>query len=148
MTMQEAIPPIIVEELFDAPKSAIWNAITDPKEMVLWYFENIEAFLPEKGFQTEFKVESGDRTFTHQWRVTDVKTKQKITYDWKYAEYPGDAYVSWELIDKGTKTLLRLTCVGIESFPSEIPEFTRESCHAGWKYFIQGRLQDYMDKTS
>lgn len=146
--MENATNPIIVEQTFNVAKSEVWKAITNHEEMVQWYFENIDSFLPEEGFKTQFIVKSGDRSFTHQWKVTETIPGQKITYDWKYAEYHGDAFVTWELTEEGELTLLRLTCVGIESFPPEIPEFTRESCHAGWKYFIQERLKEYLNKKS
>jgi hypothetical protein len=139
--------PLLWNKRLTSPKVKFGRRL-QIKEMVQWYFENIDSFLPKEGFKTQFVVESGDRTFTHQWYVTDVDAEQNITYDWKYAEYPGDAFVSWELIDKGAQTNLRLTCVGIENFPSEIPEFTRESCHAGWKYFIQEHLKEYLNRKA
>jgi uncharacterized protein YndB with AHSA1/START domain len=115
--------------------------------MIKWYFEDIPSFQPEVGFETQFGVKSGERLFTHQWKVLEVTPFQKIKYRWRYKEYQGDASVSWELTKDGTHTELKLVCLGIESFPQDIPEFTRESCTGGWQFFIQERLKMYLENA-
>ena len=147
-SMQDKHPPIIVEEHFDASRDIVWQAIVDQAEMVQWYFEDIPSFRAEVGFETNFGVHSGERLFTHLWKVTEVVTLEKITYSWKYKEYSGDASVSWVLSEEDQKTTLRLICRGIESFPQDIPEFTRESCLAGWQFFIQERLKKYLENKN
>lgn len=47
--------------------------------------------------------------------------------------------------DEGTK--LVLICTGTESFPQDIPEFTRESGKAGWEYFIQQSLLSFLNRA-
>jgi hypothetical protein len=34
----------------------------------------------------------------------------------------------------------------LQSFPGHIPEFKRESCLAGWQYFIRERLKKFLEK--
>ena len=58
----------------------------------------------------------------------------------------GEGFVSFELFEKGEQSLLRLTNEGLETFPRDIPEFSRESCKAGWEYFIQQNLKAYLEK--
>ncbi|MDC6349997.1 SRPBCC domain-containing protein [Zeaxanthinibacter sp. PT1] len=137
--------PIVVSQTLEAPKDKIWSAITDREEMVQWYFEQIREFRPEKGFSTAFDVESGGRVFRHQWEVTEVVPGERITYSWDYPDYPGEGLVSFELEEKEEGTLIRVLNWGIETFPQEIPEFSRESCKAGWEHFIQGRLREYVE---
>lgn len=137
--------PIIVEEIFDLPVDHVWSAITDHKEMIQWYFEDIPNFIPEVGFTTWFAVVSQGRTFTHQWEVTEVIPNQRITYNWNYAEYLGDGDVTFELIKKDNTTIIRLSMVIKQDFPDDIPEFKRESCIAGWNYFIKERLKEYLE---
>ena len=90
---------------------------------------------------------SGGRDFLHLWKVTEVIPLQKIAYDWKYDGYPGDAFVVFELFKQDGATKLRLTVNVRESFPEDIPEFTRESCIGGWEYFIKERLKEHLEKT-
>lgn len=135
--------PIIKEETFDAPLMEVWEAITDVDKMKKWYFDNIPAFKPEVGFETEFNVSSGERNFLHRWKIVAVALGTKVKYSWQFKEYPGEGFVTFELFDKGEQTLLRLTAENMDSFPQDVPEFSRESCSGGWDYFIHGRLKEY-----
>ena len=137
--------PIVVEQTLKATIDAVWRAITEPDLMRQWYFENITAFKPEVGFETQFNVQSGDRNFLHLWKVTEVIPLKRISYDWKYEDYPGDSFVVFELLERGKSTTLRLTATVREDFPDDIPEFKRESCIAGWEYFIKLRLKEHLE---
>ncbi|WP_299252021.1 SRPBCC domain-containing protein [uncultured Aquimarina sp.] len=143
--MKTTDAPITVEETFTVSVDKVWRAITDVKEMRLWFFDNIESFKPEVGFQTQFLVQVEDRNYTHCWKVIEAIPNKKITYTWQYEEYPGDASVTFELFDKQDKTTLKLSLNVTEDFPSNIPEFTRESCLGGWNYFIGERLKEYIN---
>lgn len=142
--MRATDEPVIVEETFAVPADIVWRAITDVDEMTQWFFENIPSFKPEVGFNTQFTVRSGERAFLHLWEVTEVVPMRKIVYSWKYETYPGEASVLFELTQEGESTRLKLTNIVLEDFPDDIPEFKRESCVAGWEYFIQGRLKEYL----
>jgi uncharacterized protein YndB with AHSA1/START domain len=133
-----------IEHLFNAPVDRVWAAITRWDEMVQWYFENIPEFRAEVGFQTSFTVMSDERPFTHIWKVTSVVPGREITYQWNFAEYEGTGSVHFLLAPEGKDTLLTLTNEGLETFPRNVPEFTRESCIAGWGFFIKDRLAKYL----
>ena len=143
--MKKTDPPIIVEEIFKSSLPLVWAALTEHEQMLKWYFDNIEDFKAEVGFETTFKTPSGDRVFTHQWRVTEVIPLQKISYQWNYAEYAGDSVISFELFEKEKDVRLQVTVDVLEDFPSDIPEFKRESCIGGWQYFIGQQLKQYLD---
>ena len=145
--MKESDDPIVVEQKLEAPVETVWNAITEIDLMRQWYFENIPDFKPEIGFETQFNVRSEERDFLHQWKVTEVVPPKKIAYDWRFDKYQGDSSVVFELLREGGATLLRLSVFVRESFPEDIPEFTRESCIAGWEYFIGQRLKDFLEKS-
>ena len=102
-SIREASKPIVVEEVFGNPVQRVWSAITSVDEMTVWFFENIPAFRPVVGFETAFNMQSGARTFQHQWQVTEVIPGRKISYRWTYPDYPGDSLVTFELEedDKG-----------------------------------------------
>ena len=142
--MKKTDKPVVLSQRFNAPITKVWNAITVLEEMKQWYFENIDAFAPELGTKSKFVVQSGERTFTHQWEITQVKAPHLIEYNWKYEEYAGEAFVSFALGDENGKTTLELSMEVCANFDDTIPEFKRESCEMGWQYFIQQRLAAYL----
>jgi uncharacterized protein YndB with AHSA1/START domain len=145
--MRKEDEPIVVEQTFDRPRDAVWNAITDINQMRQWYSENIPDFKPEVGFKTQFNVISEGRNFLHLWEITEVVPLKRIAYSWKFKEYEGEGLVVFELSEDDDLTKLKLTNSGLESFPDNVPEFTRESCIGGWEYFIQNRLKEYLEKS-
>src|SRR3989338_3543279 len=83
--------PIIVEQTYNASVDRVWTAITDIDQMKKWFFENIDTFKAEVGFETQ------------------VQLQKKIIYNWKYGGYSGNSYVSWELSKENNLTRLKLT---------------------------------------
>ena len=143
--MTESSERIVVEQAFDVSKETVWKAITDHEQMVKWFFDNIPEFKAEAGFETQFDVDAGERNFHHLWKITEAIPEQRIVYDWRYLDFPGAGKVTFEIFEEGDGSRLRVTNEGIESFPQDIPEFARESCEGGWKYFIQGNLKNYLE---
>ena len=143
MKIDEA--PIVVEQDFNRSATDVWDAITKIDQMRKWYFENIPDFKAEVGFCTQFLVESADRGFLHLWRVTEVDPPRKIVYNWKYSGIPGDSFVTFEVSGDAKSSRLTVTTRIQESFPEDIPEFTRESCIGGWTYFVKDRLKVYLE---
>ncbi|MDC9722587.1 MAG: SRPBCC domain-containing protein [Urechidicola sp.] len=137
--------PVIVTQTFKNSIDIVWSAITDVDQMTQWFFEQIESFEPIVGFKTQFVIQNEDRIFTHLWKVTEVIPNKKITYNWKYKEYTGDSFVSFELVENNNQVALKLTHTVTKEFPGTIPEFSRGSCVGGWNYFIGERLKKYLD---
>ena len=146
--MRNTDEPVVIEETFIASIDTVWKAITVLDQMKQWFFGNIGSFKPEVGFETKFEVQGEDRKFTHLWKLTEVIPRQKITYNWKYEEYPGDSFVTFELAEKDSCVELRLMHRVVDSFPSDIPEFSRENCFEGWNYFIGKNLREYLRSIS
>ena len=144
--MRKNDEPIIVEQIFNNSSEEVWNSITDIEQMRQWYFENIPSFKPEVGFETHFNVQSQDRNFLHMWKVTEVVPLKLIRYNWKFKEYPGDSFVVFELFKEKNLIKLRVTNQVKESFPDDIPEFSRESGVEGWTFFIKKRLKEFLEK--
>jgi len=142
--MKKSDPPIIVEETYPVTIEKVWAAITELDQMRKWFFENIEDFQPKVDFETTFIIKLEDKTFTHQWKIKEVILHQRISYNWNYEEYDGDGYVVFDLTEKEEGTLLRLTSVVTEDYPSDIPEFKRESGVGGWNYFIKQQLKNFL----
>ena len=136
--------PIVIELQIVKSSNIVWEAITDPNHMRLWFFEQIKNFEPKVEFETLFIVQVEDRVYPHRWKIIDVIPEQKIVYDWSYDGYEGKAIVTFELKSNETTTNLTLTNVVKESFPQNVPEFSREMCIQGWEYFTN-RLKKYVE---
>ena len=134
--MKTTDEPIIVEQTFRNSVVDVWNAITEIGQMRQWFFENIPNFKTEVGFETQFNIKSGQRKFLHLWKVTEVTPLKKIKYNWKYQDYAGDSFVTFELFPENELTNLKLSIEIVENFPQDIPEFKRESCIREWTFFI------------
>lgn len=143
-TMKKSDSPIVVEAQFNKSATTLWKALTSHSEMKKWYFEVLDDFQPEVGFNTAFKVHSENRIFTHQWEVIEVVPEKKIIYSWRFLEYPGASTSSFEVFGDQNSSRLQLTILVQADFPEDIPEFRRESCIGGWDYFIHGNLKKYM----
>jgi uncharacterized protein YndB with AHSA1/START domain len=146
--MNKINKPIVVEQTFNASITKVWNAITKLDEMRQWYFNNIPSFEPVVGFETEFNVQSEHRNFQHLWKILKVIPTKKIKYRWRYKDIKGNGFVTFELFEINEHTMLRITNKGLETFPQDIPEFKRESCEAGWEFFIKKNLKAYLDGTN
>jgi len=137
--------PVVVEQTYDVPVDVVWKAITDKDQMRQWFFESIDGFKPDPGFETQFNVRAYDQDYLHVWKVTDVIPKKRTVYNWKYGGFPGDSFVIWELSEKPAGSKLKLTHKGYETFPKDNPVFSREATQAGWHYFICERLKAFVE---
>ncbi|WP_430965224.1 SRPBCC family protein [Spongiimicrobium sp. 2-473A-2-J] len=142
--MKKEDEPIVVEQIFDTALENVWEAITEQGKMTQWFFPNIASFEPVVGFKTRFVIQVEDRTFPHLWKLTEVIPLKKIAYEWQFEGYPGRGISTFELMEEGHRTKLRLTFTVLEKFPDHIPEFKRESGVAGWNYFIGESLKEYL----
>lgn len=146
--MQTTDAPVVIEQTYKSSVKDVWNAITEPSRMREWFFAEMDDFDPATGFETKFSVQADDKVYQHCWKLTEVVPQQRIVYDWSYEGLAGRGLVTWELesITDGTK--LTLTNTIAESFPIDDPVFRRESCVAGWQYFINEQLMDYLQPES
>lgn len=139
-------PPLIVERIFNASSERVWSAITNKEEMKIWYFQLAE-FEAEAGFKFEFTGgPSPEKQYVHLCEVTDVIPGKKLTYSWSYKGYPGISYVTFELFPQGSKTLLKLTHTGLESFPESNPDFKVDNFVEGWNSIINESLKKYLER--
>ncbi len=113
--------------------------------MKSWYFDLAE-FRPEVGFEFSFIGGTENKKFKHLCKITAVIKEKKLAYSWKYEGYPGESLVTFELFPEGNKTRLKLTHEGLDTFPSEIPDFARKNFEAGWTQIIGTSLKEYIEK--
>jgi len=138
--------PIIIERTYSSPIEKVWKAITDKNEMKQWYFD-LNDFKPEVGFEFEFDGGNEDRVYTHLCKVTEVVIGKKISYSWRYKGYEGQSFVTFELFDEGKNTRVKLTHQGLETFPSDIPDFAKKNFVEGWKDIIGRSLKEFVEKN-
>ena len=143
--MKKTDPDIIVEQRFKATLDEVWSALTEAEMMREWYFPQLEAFEAKAGFETSFIIKHGGHTFTHEWKVVEAFPPYKLTYKWKYKEFPGDSIVSFELREEQGDVVVLFRDEALEDFPSDIPEFKRESAVAGWDYLLKTCLKTYLE---
>lgn len=139
--------PLVFENTLNASREKVWSALTNPDEMKQWYFD-IPGFRPEVGF--EFSFSGGpaeDRQYVHLCRVTEVAPGKLLAHSWRYAGYPGDSEVRFELSDAGEgRTHLRLTHSGLETIEPHHADFARSNFNEGWTWFTQKALPEYLSK--
>ena len=138
--------PLVVERTFNAPVALVWKALTDKEDLKRWYFD-LEEFKPETGFEFEFTVEHQGVKYCHRCKVTDVIPQKRLAYTWRYAGHAGDSLVTFELLAEGEKTRLRLTHIGLETFPP-LPCFARNNFAAGWTELIGSSLKKFVENAT
>lgn len=138
---------IVLERLFPASKFDVWKALTNKDEMKQWYFD-LEEFKAEIGFKFSFTGgPSPNKQYVHVCEVLEVVPENKLTYSWRYEGYSGISFVTFELFEKETNTLLRLTHKGVESFPNENTDFNIKNFEDGWNDIINNSLNKYLKKA-
>ena len=113
--------PIVFERAYNATVAKVWKAITDKNDMKQWYFD-IAEFKPVVGFEFSFVGENEGRKFVHLCKVVEVIPQKKLKHSWRYDGYEGNSTVVWELFEEGPNTRLKLTHIGLETFPDN-PDF-------------------------
>ena len=78
-------------------------------------------------------------------KITDVSLQNKLSYSWRYDGYPGISFVTFEVIEKDSKTTLKLTHTGIETFENENSDFAKSEFEAGWNYILHTALKNYLE---
>jgi uncharacterized protein YndB with AHSA1/START domain len=138
-----AAEPVVVERVFDAPVEAVWNAITDKEGFKHWFFE-IPEFEPVIGAEFQFTHEHKDFKYVHLCRVQEVVPQKVLAYTWRYGGHEGDSLVRIELNPEGSKTRLKLTHSGLDTFP-KTPTFAKENFVKGWAEIIGTKLKAYVE---
>lgn len=139
--------PVVVEKTLHSSIEKVWNAITDKAQLKQWYFD-LDDFKPEVGFRFSFPGQGHKGTqYTHRCIVTEVVPRKKLQYSWQYEGYPGYSLVTFALAEKGNETRLTLTHHGLETFPSDSPDFAWKSFSGGWNEIIGKMLPEFLEKN-
>jgi uncharacterized protein YndB with AHSA1/START domain len=134
---------VVIERTFNAPIARVWKALTNVEDMKRWYFD-LKEFKPEVGFEFAFTVEHEGFKYSHLCKITEVIPQKKLAYTWRYQGHEGDSLVTFELFADGEKTRLKLTHVGLETFP-KLPAFARKNFVKGWTEIIGSSLKNFLE---
>ena len=135
--------PLVIEQIYVAPVSKVWDAITNNEQMKKWYFQ-IPDFKPVVGFEFSFTGGAKDE-YIHLCKITELVKRKMIAYSWRYEGYSGNSLVSFELFDEGKKTKLKLTHTGVESFKNAGSDFEPEKFSEGWRYILGTSLKQFLE---
>lgn len=137
--------PFVIERTVNASPEKVWKAITDKEQMKQWYFD-IAGFEPKVGFEFTFNGGSEEKIYVHLCKITKVETGKTLQYNWRYKDYPGNSFVTFELFPEGNATRIKLTHDGLETFPQDTKDFARESFAIGWTYIIGKSIVEFVEK--
>jgi uncharacterized protein YndB with AHSA1/START domain len=142
----ETAQPFVIERTYNAPVEKVWKAITDKDQMKEWYFDLAE-FKPEVGFEFTFegKGHKGEQ-YIHRCKILEVIPQKKLTHTWTYENHPGYSTVTFELFAEGAQTRVKLTHAGLDTFPQNNPDFSKESFAGGWTELVGKLLKQYVEK--
>jgi len=138
--------PFIIERIYNAPADKVWKAITNKDQMRQWYFD-LADIRAEPGFEFQFEAGTDDKKYMHKCRITEVVPGKKLQYSWRYEGYEGNSLVTFEIFPEGDKTRLTLTHEGLETFPTNNPDFAKKSFMQGWNEIIGTSLKDFVEKV-
>ncbi|MDX2174784.1 MAG: SRPBCC domain-containing protein [Bacteroidota bacterium] len=134
------------ERIFKASRKDVWRAITEKELMKQWYFD-LPEFKAEVGFKFEVTGgEVGGTQYLHHFEILEVIPEQKLMHTWCFVGFEGMSYLTYELFDEGKNTKLKLTHSGLESFPSDIPDFEFHKFEMGWNNIIHVSLKNFLEK--
>jgi uncharacterized protein YndB with AHSA1/START domain len=139
--------PFVIERTLNASSERVWKAITNKDQMKEWYF-NLTEFEPEVGFEFTFEGGSKEMTYVHLCKITRVEPGKLLQYSWRYRDYPGNSFVTWELFPEDDKTRLKLTHEGLETFPTDNKDFARSSFEKGWTHIIGTSIVNFFEKQA
>ncbi len=134
------------ERIFKATRKDVWRALTEKDLMKQWYFDLAE-FKAEVGFT--FGITGGEEggvQYLHHFEILEVIPERKLKHTWCFVGYEGISYLTYELFDEGENTKLILTHSGLETFPSDIPDFEYKKFEIGWNHILDISLKNFLEK--
>lgn len=137
---------VIVEAIYPAPLSKVWQAITDKEQMKEWYF-TIEDFVLKEGAVFNFSVSEGEKLYRHRCVITEVVPNKRFQHTWTHPDQSkGESIVTWSLELVRDDAKVTLTHEGIETFSDGGPDFKRENYLAGWTEILKTELRQFLEK--
>ena len=113
--------PIQHNIFINAPVALVWNALTDPKLMKLWLWENevqvISDWKPDSSML--FKGTFHEVAYTDKGNILKIEKEKQFSYNyWSHLSQLPDTSENYQVIEfildgKGSQTELGLTCTNL-----------------------------------
>ncbi len=125
--------PITFSRKISANAEKIWQLLTNPELMKIWYF-TVHNFQLQEGSEFYFYENETGGEFLHRCKILKVTPGKIFEHTWEYPEIvKGVSVVKWELKAlEENLTLVTLTHSGTEQFAEAGAMFRRESFEQGW----------------
>ena len=102
---------IRLERLYNHPVSKVWDALTDPAKMTIWFMDVEWDFKP--GGKITFTFPDEERTKSYG-RFVSIEHEKLIEFFWENEDGP-DEFGRWELFPEDDKTRLVLTYTRVQA---------------------------------
>ncbi|MCE7040244.1 SRPBCC domain-containing protein [Dyadobacter sp. CY312] len=137
--------PLVVSHTYQTSPDKVWDALTKPAEMKIWYFSVQNFVLEEKAVFTFYEVETGG-SFLHSCKILNIVPLQIFEHTWEHPSHSkGKSVVKWEISAKNEEeTTVTLTHTGIENFADAGPAFLPENFLMGWNHILKVSLRNYL----
>jgi uncharacterized protein YndB with AHSA1/START domain len=132
-----------VESVFNSTTEKVWEAITNPEFMKIWYFD-ISNFKLEVG--NDFTFYGQDEIgYIHKCSIINFEENKLLKHSWTYPEISkGSTTVTWELEKIDDKVKVILTHEGLETFNDAGADFAPENFEMGWNAIVKSNLRNYL----
>jgi uncharacterized protein YndB with AHSA1/START domain len=126
----------------DAPRSRVWKAVSDPREMGAWFGLAIEgSFVPGRTTRARSTGDKAGRI--HDMTIETIEPESLFSYLWhpytvdEGRDYSGEPQtrVEFRLEDSGKGTKLTLTESGFARLPADRSETAFRAHFGGWAFF-------------
>jgi uncharacterized protein YndB with AHSA1/START domain len=139
-------PTITDVILIQAPRAAVFRALTDPEELGQWMATTAESD-PRSGgrFRYAFEFEDAAQNNEQAGEYLDVETDRRIVLPWRFPFSPKATTVEYVLDDEADATRVSFTHSGFET--GEPWDSARARFGPGWRAFLES-LKQWVEKRT
>jgi uncharacterized protein YndB with AHSA1/START domain len=133
-----------VSSIIETSKQKVWEAITNPEVMKVWYFD-MSNFKLEIGNVFSF-YETDGRVFFHECKILNFEENKMLQHTWTHPQQSkGSSIVTWtmEELESG-KVEITLTHEGVDSFADGGEKFAPANYEMGWNALVKTSLRNYL----
>jgi uncharacterized protein YndB with AHSA1/START domain len=136
---------VIIEAVFDESKQKIWQAITQPEAMKVWYFD-INNFKLEENAVFSFYEEGEKKEYFHECKILQIIPEALLQHTWTHPQQSkGSSTLTWNIESiSSNKTKVTLTHIGLDSFADAGAAFAPENFEMGWNALVKTNLRNYL----
>jgi activator of HSP90 ATPase len=117
--------------LIDAPRDAVWKALTDPADIEAW---GAGPTVMDAREGTEFSLWGGDIHGTN----TQVEDGSLLVQEWYGGDWPKPSIATFKLADEDGKTRVDLV-------HTDVPDDEAADFDAGWDDYYLGAIKEWLE---